>query len=123
MFDIDYFKQVNDNYGHDAGDEILIKLSKLVKSKVRPMDKISRYGGEEFLILVPETSASNAFEMAENLRKIISQYKFDKPPQITVSIGISQFIVGDTINDVLKRADISLYQAKNSGRNKVVYHQ
>jgi len=122
MYDIDHFKQINDTFGHDVGDEVLIELSKLFRRKVRPMDKISRLGGEEFLILVPETSAANAFEMAEHLRIIISEYQLFKIPQMTISAGIAQYQVGDTINDLLKRADIALYEAKQNGRNQVAFN-
>lgn len=122
MFDIDYFKNINDTYGHDVGDEVLQNLSNLVKKYLRDTDIVARWGGEEFMILLTETSVADGFEKINKLRELIESTKLstsvEKP--ITVSFGITSFQNGDTKNDITKRVDIALYEAKNNGRNMVV---
>jgi diguanylate cyclase (GGDEF)-like protein len=122
MFDIDYFKNINDTYGHDVGDEVLQNLSNLVKKYLRDTDIVARWGGEEFMILLTETLINDGFEKINKLRELIElahlSTSVEKP--ITVSFGITSFQNGDTKNDITKRVDIALYEAKNNGRNMVV---
>ncbi len=124
--DIDHFKQINDTHGHDVGDRVLKEFAKRVKLVVRGDDLACRTGGEEFIIVLPETSLPAACGIAERLRKSISEDPFDLglssgPFQLTVSIGLSSLdSVSETPAQLLKRADIALYEAKRSGRNRVV---
>lgn len=121
IFDIDYFKQVNDNYGHDVGDKVLIKVAQIADANIRQTDHIFRYGGEEFVVLLPHTNKKSGIEIAEKIRKAIeARVDTVKPQTITVSIGITEVIMKDSIEDVFKRADEALYQAKANGRNQVV---
>ncbi len=119
MFDIDHFKKVNDTFGHDVGDYVLKELSKLIQNNIRGSDIVARIGGEEFAIIAPETDINNAAVLAEKLRKVVEEFRFKDIEHITISFGVSQYIYGDTIDDVFKRADIGLYKAKNNGRNRV----
>jgi diguanylate cyclase (GGDEF)-like protein len=121
MFDIDHFKNVNDTYGHDIGDLVLVSISKEVKDKVRKTDTLARWGGEEFVILLPDTNLDNAGLVAESLRYAIEVLDISPVKQITCSFGISQFNEFDDINSFMKRADEALYNAKHSGRNKVCH--
>jgi two-component system cell cycle response regulator len=124
--DIDHFKQINDTHGHDAGDKVLKEFADRIKKVVRGDDVACRTGGEEFVIVLPETSMPAACSIAERLRKTISESPFDLdlpsgPFQLTVSIGLSSLdAVAETPAQLLKRADIALYEAKRSGRNRVV---
>jgi len=125
MVDIDHFKSVNDNYGHQAGDEVLSELAKRLEIGLRESDLSARYGGEEFIILLPETEPSSAEYVTERLRMIIEDLPFDiqaEPGQIkcTASFGISNIRPEDTHDTLLKRADECLYKAKESGRNMYV---
>lgn len=121
--DIDFFKQVNDRYGHIAGDKVLKVIAKLLAEGLREADFICRYGGEEFVIIFPETQGDDAFDVLEKVREKIASCPFHfkkNPVQITVSFGVSQFNQGDNLITVFKRADKALYEAKGGGRNKVV---
>ncbi|MCB0278690.1 MAG: GGDEF domain-containing protein [Calditrichaeota bacterium] len=121
--DIDFFKQVNDKYGHDCGDMILKELSKLFVKNIRKIDFVGRYGGEEFLILLPSTTRTKAIGVAENLRKIVEthQFRYDNiEVPITVSAGVAAHRRGQSVESLMKTADENLYTAKNSGRNCVV---
>jgi len=120
LFDIDHFKQINDVYGHLVGDEVLKDISKLVVGVVRETDKIGRWGGEEFLILCPETKKEDAWTVAEKLRKVIEGYHFSIDKNITISAGIAEYNNDDDIEDLIKRVDEKLYEAKNQGRNRIV---
>lgn len=126
LFDIDHFKQVNDRFGHPAGDEVLRDLAARAMRQVRSVDLVGRLGGEEFVVVMPETSLSGAVVVAERLRVAVADEPFilqdngGKLP-ITVSVGIA--VTGketDTLESLLKRADEALYAAKNAGRNRVV---
>jgi len=124
MADIDHFKRINDTYGHDAGDYILKELSRLMAEKLRLQDTIGRWGGEEFLIMLPETGIAGASFVAEKLRMVIQNHEFlhhEHQLSITVSFGISAYKDGMTIDSCIKRADDNLYLAKKQGRNRVVY--
>ena len=120
LCDIDYFKRINDNYGHKVGDLALKKLAQLLKDRLRISDFISRYGGEEFTIILRHTNLDNAEKAGEGLRSYIDKSTFsyrEETIPLKVSIGISGFRKGDDINSVFERADKALYLAKNSGRN------
>lgn len=125
MFDIDHFKKVNDTYGHQAGDTVLRDLSKNVANLVRVNDVFCRYGGEEFAIILPESSLDDATVACEKIRKAIQDFKFthnDTHIPITISIGIKTLDPGDgdiTPNEMIEAADKLLYEAKQQGRNCV----
>ena len=123
MLDLDFFKQVNDAYGHQAGDYILRKISDLVCVGLREEDVACRYGGEELMIILPETGLSDAVAVAERLRCSIENTSFlisgiHQPVQVTASIGIAELTAEDSPITLLKRADEALYRAKSSGRNR-----
>ncbi|TPP10737.1 PleD family two-component system response regulator [Rhizobium glycinendophyticum] len=124
--DIDRFKLVNDAYGHDAGDEVLKEFSGRIRSTVRGADLACRYGGEEFVVVMPDTTAEVAASVAERLRLMIEARPFqlrsgETPLTLTASMGIATLVPGiDTPEQLLKQADRALYEAKNSGRNRVV---
>ncbi|WP_019506370.1 GGDEF domain-containing protein [Pleurocapsa sp. PCC 7319] len=119
VFDIDFFKKVNDTYGHDVGDFVLIEVVKIVKQQIRVTDSIYRLGGEEFAILAPYTSSEDALTLAERIRKSIESHIFEYVTQVTISIGVTQFKVTDNPKQFLKRADLALYKSKERGRNQV----
>jgi two-component system, cell cycle response regulator len=123
LYDIDNFKGVNDNYGHDVGDIVLRTTAQVIMGQVRSHDLAARYGGEEFLVLMPETPIEGAMVAAERLRHAIEGIDFTSmgcPRRVTVSIGIAQYpISAETIDELIKQADEALYQAKQSGRNRV----
>ena len=121
LLDIDNFKKINDTYGHDVGDLVLKALVRVVRESVRQQDIVARWGGEEFTILLPQTGKDAALQLAERLRKKIAVNDFPKVGRITVSIGLAELQVDDTSDALVKRADLALYQAKDSGRNIVKY--
>ena len=123
LIDIDYFKLVNDQYGHLVGDSVLIEFANLIKSSIRAEDVVGRWGGEEFLIILPHTDIPQAIQLAEKLRKLIHNYIFTTVKHTTASFGIATFEKGMTIQALLSTADSALYQSKNSGRNKVTATQ
>lgn len=130
MTDIDYFKHVNDTYGHAVGDLVLKDIAKIIRGQLREYDIAGRYGGEEFSILLPFTKIDEAQKVAERLRASIENKVVDiskvnpdcdtKTIQVTISLGIYEMKENDNDEDLLKKADKALYQAKNTGRNKVV---
>lgn len=121
MFDIDFFKKVNDNYGHDVGDQVLIEISAVIKSLLRETDILCRFGGEEFAIIMPETDLAEAENSAERLRATIEEISTDEfPTKLTVSFGVGQLTKWDNEKTILKRVDNALYRAKELGRNRVV---
>jgi two-component system cell cycle response regulator len=126
MLDIDFFKSINDNYGHDAGDDVLREFAVRVRKSIRGIDLACRYGGEEFVIVMPETDLKVAGIVAERLRRSIAGEPFAvhngaKRIEVTISIGLSILErKGEPVADVLKRADVALYRAKHDGRNRVV---
>jgi diguanylate cyclase (GGDEF)-like protein len=122
MFDIDHFKLVNDQYGHSVGDEVLRQLVRLVKSLIRQSDLLIRWGGEEFLILLPTTEDQEAGAFAERIRTTVESEKFGQVENLTISLGVAQLLVNDTTDSVLKRVDNALYQAKDGGRNRVIIY-
>lgn len=120
MFDIDKFKDVNDNYGHLVGDKILIKITEIIKKEIREIDLFARYGGDEFIILNPETKLNNTVELAERLRKKIENADFFEVKNVSCSFGVAELKTEDNIDSLLKRLDDALYKAKEK-RNEVYY--
>jgi two-component system cell cycle response regulator len=126
MLDIDFFKAVNDTYGHDAGDDVLREFAVRIRKSIRGIDLACRYGGEEFAIVMPETDMHVAGMVAERLRRAVAAEPFaiDKGTrhiEVTISIGLAALErKGEPMADVLKRADLALYRAKHDGRNRVV---
>ena len=120
LFDIDFFKRINDEAGHAAGDEVLKGLVKLINGRVRQADKLFRIGGEEFLMFLPDTNEDNAATLAEHLRVLIAETPLLANRPVTVSIGVGELQAGESFEDWIKCADDALYQAKESGRNRVV---
>jgi len=119
FIDIDKFKNINDTFGHNVGDDVLVELSKILKLKSRKTDTVGRWGGEEFIIVCSETDIDGAFDFANNLRETIENHKFLTVKQVTISCGISQYEKTDTLSSVIAKAAGALYQAKETGRNKV----
>ena len=132
MTDIDYFKKVNDTYGHACGDLVLKTVSKIIRSQLREYDVAGRYGGEEFAILLPFTKIKEAEMVAERLRHSIEETEIDltevnpdspdKNISVTISLGVYEFKSNDAEDDLLKNADKALYQAKENGRNRVIIY-
>ena len=120
FLDIDHFKIVNDTYGHDAGDYILKEIASILKDSVRKGDFVARWGGEEFIITLQAMTADQASIIAEKIRHNIEEYTFTDGGKQTVSLGVTQYVVGESKENLLKRVDEALYAAKQSGRNKVV---
>ena len=119
MFDIDHFKKVNDTFGHQVGDQVLKKLVDTVRESLRRTDILARWGGEEFMILIPEADVDSAAKLAERLRKIIENTEFGKAGRITVSFGVTQMRKEDTVDTLVMRVDKAVYRAKRKGRNRV----
>ncbi|PKH03049.1 hypothetical protein CXF72_08555 [Psychromonas sp. MB-3u-54] len=119
MLDIDYFKNVNDLFGHQTGDEVLCKIANIIKSKIRCVDYAGRWGGEEFLIICPNTSLENTFQLAEKLRLNFMEMKNPTGATITASFGVGEIAPGESTDKLLKRIDDALYQAKENGRNQI----
>lgn len=125
--DIDHFKQVNDQHGHDAGDRVLVQFADRMRAHVRPKDIVCRPGGEEFLVIMPETDAKLAVRAAERIRRAVASEPFDLDDaggvqlRVTVSAGVAAYIgdEDDTVAEMLRRADAALYRAKSTGRNRV----
>lgn len=123
MFDIDYFKEVNDTHGHQIGDQVLTRLCQIAAGMIRQPDVLARWGGEEFMILAPNCDGQQAFELAEKLRRLVEQFVFDEVGTVTCSFGIAQFQDGDTVETLVSRADAAMYAAKQGGRNRVVRYE
>ncbi|NQD36616.1 diguanylate cyclase [Permianibacter sp. IMCC34836] len=122
LVDIDHFKNINDQFGHDIGDEVLKALARAFEASVREQDIVARWGGEEFLILLPNTGQADAVEQAERLRQLLDSDKLriDRyPHRVTASFGVSEYSKGQSVESMLKQADVALYQAKAQGRNQV----
>jgi diguanylate cyclase (GGDEF)-like protein len=119
MLDIDYFKRVNDEHGHLVGDRVLAVLSDYVRASIRSSDVFGRWGGEEFLVICPETSLAQAQTVAEKVRSSIEQASFPIPEKVTVSIGVSGCSPEDKAETLVASADKALYRSKKAGRNCV----
>ncbi len=125
ILDVDHFKSINDTFGHDAGDVVLVDLSRLMENSIRQQDFLCRWGGEEFVLLLTETAISGAKEIAERLRSSVETHHFtylDNKIPVTISIGISHYSeINQDVDSVIKMADNRLYVAKRSGRNRVIH--
>lgn len=119
MYDLDYFKRVNDTFGHDVGDYVLQTVTRLVKENIRANDVVARWGGEEFMVLMPQSDVQAARNASEKLRLAIAAHHFDKVGSLTASFGVAAFEPQDDLNSLLKRVDDALYRAKEQGRNRV----
>ena len=119
IFDLDHFKGVNDTFGHSTGDTVLKETVNIVQQHIRESDSLGRWGGEEFLIVTPETSPKHSGRMAERIRKAISSYSFKTAGSITISLGVASLRENETSEQILNRADEALYRAKEKGRNRV----
>lgn len=123
VWDVDHFKKINDGYGHATGDRVLQAIAKQLQGKIRETDLLARFGGEEFVLIMPGANTAAALAVAEKLRAAIEATPFHfrgKPVQVTISCGIAEFGENDTIDTVFERADSALYNAKQRGRNRVV---
>jgi diguanylate cyclase (GGDEF)-like protein len=123
MIDLDHFKAINDTYGHSAGDSVLVEVSTIFADLCRSSDRIGRYGGEEFLIVLPETKIDEAKELAERIRIGLMEHQFCQSQslelKVTCSIGVAQLKPDQSQSELLQIADEALYKAKSMGRNKV----
>ena len=120
LLDVDHFKSVNDSYGHEAGDRVLRALVETLEQRLRRLDHVYRYGGEEFVALLAETDESRAIHVAEELRSHIEQASFLEQHPVTVSIGVCDVLQAENVDHWLNQCDRALYQAKEAGRNQVV---
>ncbi|MEM7082827.1 MAG: GGDEF domain-containing protein [Pseudomonadota bacterium] len=132
LLDLDHFKTINDRYGHLAGDRVLMAFSERIKGTLRGMDLVDhgvtdrffgRYGGEEFIVVLPDTPLAGAIRCAERIRRVTEESSFDEVFRVTLSAGVSQYEMDESIEDMLRRADVALYEAKNKGRNRVEIDQ
>lgn len=121
MMDIDYFKSINDSFGHNSGDLVLKKIMAKIANKIRKIDVLARWGGEEFIILLPETKQNEAAIMAERLRQCLCRIDIPDVGSVTASFGVADYSFGDTVNKIVHKADIMMYKAKSAGRNCVRY--
>lgn len=119
IFDLDKFKNVNDEFGHDTGDDVIVGTVEVVKSLIRDSDTFARWGGEEFTVLMKQTDIEGAGQAAEKIRKAVESIDHPKVGKVTISIGVSQYIPGEKVESTFKRADDALYRAKREGRNRV----
>jgi diguanylate cyclase (GGDEF)-like protein len=119
LFDIDHFKKINDTYGHDKGDYALKTIAEIARRTLRKSDYIIRWGGEEFLVILPETDLDGAKKVAEKIRSNVENYNLKVIGKVTVSIGVTMLKMGEPLDNAIKRADEALYAAKNKGRNRV----
>ena len=118
MLDIDHFKLINDKFGHDAGDEVLKTLAATFDKAIRSSDFVARWGGEEFLICCTTIEEEDLLPIAETIRQLVATTNFNHKGQITASLGCAAIVKGESIGDLIKRADVALYEAKNNGRNR-----
>jgi diguanylate cyclase (GGDEF)-like protein len=119
MLDIDHFKVVNDPFGHNIGDDVLVDIADTLRVSVRNSDTVGRWGGEEFLVILPSTDLDQAGAVAEKVRGRVADLKLPTVGQVTVSLGVAEYQAGDTEQQLVARADIALYAAKEGGRNRV----
>ncbi len=124
LIDIDHFKKFNDGHGHDVGDVVLSTVAGTLAKNLRPTDLVARFGGEEFVILFPDTTAPDAKLAGDRVREVVSQTDAKMPdgrviPRVTISMGIAQMVRGEKPSELLKAADVAMYEAKHGGRNRV----
>ncbi|QSZ42780.1 PAS domain S-box protein [Sulfurimonas aquatica] len=122
MIDVDHFKKVNDTYGHDKGDYVLKEITEIISRSIRITDKFGRWGGEEFVVLLPEITKEGAIKIATKLKELIANHIFKDVGKQTVSIGVSEFHANDSKDELIKRADDALYEAKDGGRDCVRFN-
>ncbi len=122
LLDIDHFKRINDTYGHDVGDEVLVSLASVLKENTRNTDIAGRWGGEEFLIIVPQTDGEMCLLITEKLREAMKSCIYQTGEQVTASFGVTEFQKNDSVSLLIKKADQALYEAKKGGRDKVVLY-
>lgn len=112
LMDVDWFKTINDNYGHQVGDYVLYDIAQIMKNCLRDTDNIGRWGGEEFLAVLPNTNAEEGYLLAERMRNMIGDYRFEKNKHLTCSFGVTEYEDQDSVEELVKRADDALYLAK-----------
>ncbi len=123
MFDVDHFKNVNDTYGHQVGDQVLTQIAQCVKANIRKTDLVGRYGGEEFLVLLPHTDNLNSREVAEHLRHEVDSLGWEAAGLTTTISGGVASLEGQSLKELLQEADLLLYQAKTKGRNRICWSE
>ncbi len=124
LLDVDNFKEINDSYGHLAGDFVLKSMAQLIEKNLRTIDMVGRYGGEEFIVILPQTDLKNAHIAGERLRQAVEATTFlhdDKMIQLTISLGVATYQDGKNTQSLIKIADDNLYRAKKEGKNKICY--
>lgn len=119
LLDVDYFKVINDTYGHIIGDSVLQQIASLLKNSSRNLDLVGRWGGEEFILILKETNLTNARNLARKICLTIANHTFDIQLKLTASFGVAEYSDGESIDELFKRTDKALYKAKNNGRNRV----
>jgi diguanylate cyclase (GGDEF)-like protein len=119
MIDVDFFKQINDNFGHNAGDDVLVNLVQVLNSNKRTTDYLGRWGGDELVLLLSDTNLSGAANLAEKLRRLVEAHVFPRSRRLTISVGVSEYQDGDNLASFIERADAAMYRAKRGGRNQV----
>jgi diguanylate cyclase (GGDEF)-like protein len=122
LLDIDHFKAINDSHGHELGDKVLVGVANGIKAVLRSQDLIARWGGEEFLAVLPDTNLEQARASAERVRQALMQQRWSFDGQsvaVTISVGVSEFQEGDSLTSAINRADRALYRCKDNGRNRV----
>ena len=123
LMDIDHFKDYNDTYGHLEGDKVLVRLGEIIRSMLRKMDSAYRYGGEEFTVILPETSGKESITMAERIRQAVEKERFssseDEESRITISIGVTEYMPNEDVKAFVNRSDKAMYHSKVDGRNRV----
>jgi diguanylate cyclase (GGDEF)-like protein len=119
MIDVDFFKKVNDSYGHNAGDEVLKLMAKLLDGSKRSTDYLGRWGGDELILLLTDTNLQGAVSVAEKLRSLVENHNFPYYPRLTISLGASEYRPQEEVSGFIGRADAALYRAKRAGRNRV----
>ena len=120
LMDLDYFKQINDEFGHSVGDDVLVQVAELLYQISRDIDIVGRWGGEEFMLICTNTTLEDAVALAERLRGLVASCAFPIVGHKTASMGVSSYRAGDDIRSLLVRADKALYRAKDAGRNQVL---
>jgi len=123
LMDIDHFKKYNDSYGHLEGDKALVTIAQIIKSCLRKLDSAYRYGGEEFTVILPETSCEEAQTVAQRIKSALKAENFmpqhGKEAKVTISIGVTEYFPGEQLSEFIQRADKAMYLSKEKGRNKV----
>ena len=119
LLDVDHFKLVNDQFGHPVGDQVLLAIASLLQENKRNADTLGRWGGEEFMLICPDTPSDGALQFAEKLRLAVAAYGDPAVGQVTASFGVATFRSGDSVKEIVSRTDQALYCSKHKGRNRV----